>query len=184
MKERIIRIMKEKDMNASQFSDAIGIQKATISHILSGRNNPSLDMVTKILTKFPAINPDWLISGVEPMKRTSGNSDKYSGSPDLFPPSVYPEKEMNQANDAKKNLAPPPALHPENPISSHQEIRFTDVTHQESDVYNSKNETKEVIKETIIYKERPNKTIDKILIFYSDSTYETFIPEKHEVSGS
>jgi DNA-binding XRE family transcriptional regulator len=184
MKERIIRIMKEKNMNASQFSDTIGIQRATISHIIAGRNNPSLDMVTKILTKFPEINPDWIISGIEPMKRTSENIDKYSEYPDLFPPAVRPKKEINPANDVKENLASPPVSYPENSTDIRQEIKFTDGKHQEKNVYNSKNDTKEVIKETIIYKERPSKTIDKILIFYSDSTYETFIPEKHEVRGS
>ncbi|MDR1121586.1 MAG: helix-turn-helix domain-containing protein [Dysgonamonadaceae bacterium] len=181
MKERIIRIMKEKEMNAAQFSDAIGIQRATISHIIAGRNNPSLDMVKKILTKFPAINPDWLISGIEPMKRTSENPNEYSGDQDLFSQTVPVQADHSeQVNDIKTNPTPSPAAYTGNPADVRTETKFTNGKCQESDVYNSNN-TKEIIKETIIYKERPSKTIDKILIFYSDNTYETFIPEKHEV---
>jgi len=50
-------------MSASQFADEIGVQRSSVSHVLSGRNKPSLDFVTKIIETYPDINSDWLISG-------------------------------------------------------------------------------------------------------------------------
>lgn len=50
-------------MSASQFADLIGVQRSSISHVLSGRNKPSLDFITKIIATFPEINTDWLLTG-------------------------------------------------------------------------------------------------------------------------
>ena len=51
--------MEQERMTQAQFAAAIGIQRAAMSHIISGRNNPSLDVMQKILSCFPAVNPDW-----------------------------------------------------------------------------------------------------------------------------
>mgnify|MGYP001211840965 CR=1 FL=1 len=55
--------MECERMGQAQFASAIGIQRAAMSHIISGRNNPSLDVMTKILHRYPQINPDWLLLG-------------------------------------------------------------------------------------------------------------------------
>lgn len=71
MLERIKKIIEEKDLNSSEFAEKIDISKGTISHVLSGRNKPSLDVVQKILTAFSDISPDWFLTGKEPMYRKS-----------------------------------------------------------------------------------------------------------------
>ena len=63
MQERILLLMKSFGMNPTEFADEIGVQRSSISHILSGRNNPSLDLVTKILNRFPEIDSNWLVLG-------------------------------------------------------------------------------------------------------------------------
>jgi len=63
MKERIIHIMEKEGLTSSKFAESIGIQRAAMSHIISGRNNPSLDVVTKILYRYPTISPEWLLMG-------------------------------------------------------------------------------------------------------------------------
>ncbi|MBU0488628.1 MAG: helix-turn-helix domain-containing protein [Bacteroidetes bacterium] len=55
--------MDEKSLSPSQLADEIGIPRASVSHLLSGRNNPSLDVITKILQRFPDVSPDWLLLG-------------------------------------------------------------------------------------------------------------------------
>lgn len=50
-------------MNASSFADKIGVQRSSISHLLSGRNKPSLDFVMKILDIFPDVNLYWVLNG-------------------------------------------------------------------------------------------------------------------------
>ena len=63
MKERILKILENENISAAKFADILGVQRSSISHIISGRNKPSLDFVQKILSKFPQINSDWLLFG-------------------------------------------------------------------------------------------------------------------------
>ncbi|MDE5421713.1 helix-turn-helix domain-containing protein [Ancylomarina sp. DW003] len=63
MKDRIIQLLNNEGLSASKFADIIGVQRSSMSHILSGRNNPSLDFIQKIMRSFPQISGDWLISG-------------------------------------------------------------------------------------------------------------------------
>ncbi|MCX6234549.1 MAG: helix-turn-helix transcriptional regulator [Bacteroidetes bacterium] len=61
MLKRIFQLIKSKEITASEFASTIGVQPSSVSHVLSGRNKPSLDFVLKILRCFPEINPDWLL---------------------------------------------------------------------------------------------------------------------------
>lgn len=60
---RIEVIIKNKGLNAGQFADEIGVQRSSISHILSGRNKPSIDFIQKLLLKYKDINSNWLLTG-------------------------------------------------------------------------------------------------------------------------
>jgi len=63
MKDRILQLLNNEGLSASKFADIIGVQRSSMSHILSGRNNPSLDFIQKIIRSFPQVSGDWLISG-------------------------------------------------------------------------------------------------------------------------
>ncbi len=63
MIDRIQLILKSKNLSSSQFADEIQVQRSSISHILSGRNKPSLDFIMKILSTYQEVNSDWLIFG-------------------------------------------------------------------------------------------------------------------------
>ena len=64
MRERIKEIIEREGMGQSQFADFIGVNRPTLSHILAGRNNPSMEVVMKIHQKFPKINILWLLDGM------------------------------------------------------------------------------------------------------------------------
>ena len=64
MKERIKEIIEREGMGQSQFADYIGVTRPALSHILAGRNNPSLEVIMKIHQKFPKINVLWLFDGI------------------------------------------------------------------------------------------------------------------------
>ena len=70
MKERIIEFLRRENKTSSQFAEEIGVQPSSISHIISGRNNPSLDFVLKMLQRYRDINSDWLLFGTGPMRRS------------------------------------------------------------------------------------------------------------------
>jgi transcriptional regulator with XRE-family HTH domain len=67
MKDRIAHIIRAKNLTAAEFALRLGIQQSNISHLLSGRNNPSLDFVKKLKETFPEYNLDWIVFGKGPM---------------------------------------------------------------------------------------------------------------------
>jgi len=63
MKERLIEFLKAENKTSAQLAEEIGVQPSGISHILSGRNKPSLDFVLKMLEKYPFLSTEWLLFG-------------------------------------------------------------------------------------------------------------------------
>ena len=63
MKERITKIIQKEEMTAAQFAEKIGLSPSSLSHILNGRNNPSLDVVMKIHKACTYVNLSWLLYG-------------------------------------------------------------------------------------------------------------------------
>jgi plasmid maintenance system antidote protein VapI len=60
---RIDQILKFHDLSASAFADTIGVQRSSISHLLAGRNKPSLEFVLKVVSSFPDVDLYWLLFG-------------------------------------------------------------------------------------------------------------------------
>lgn len=60
---RIKTIMEAEGYSAAEFADTLGIGRPLLSHVLSGRNNPSLQLIMKILERFPSYSAGWLIQG-------------------------------------------------------------------------------------------------------------------------
>ncbi|MBU3822311.1 helix-turn-helix domain-containing protein [Flavobacteriaceae bacterium XHP0103] len=61
--ERLQKVMEFYNESAASFAERIGVQRSSISHILSGRNKPSLDFVLKILSTYPEVELYWLLNG-------------------------------------------------------------------------------------------------------------------------
>ena len=61
--KRLQKVIDYYGESASSFAEKIGVQRSSISHILSGRNKPSLDFVLKILSTFPEVELYWLMNG-------------------------------------------------------------------------------------------------------------------------
>ena len=69
MRERLAILLKSEGLTSSKLAEILEVQPATISHILAGRNKPGFDFLARVMQCFPAISPDWLILGAEPMYR-------------------------------------------------------------------------------------------------------------------
>jgi plasmid maintenance system antidote protein VapI len=63
MKDRIQKIIENYNLTSNSFAQEIEVNRSTISHILTGRNKPSIEVVQKILKRFNTISPDWLLLG-------------------------------------------------------------------------------------------------------------------------
>ncbi len=77
MKERITEFLRNENKTSAQLAEEIGVQPSGISHILSGRNKPSLDFVIKMLEKYPNLSTEWLIFGKGAMYREHTLADLF-----------------------------------------------------------------------------------------------------------
>ena len=88
MKERIEHIIKAESLSNLQFAQLLDISPASVTHLLSGRNNPSLDFVVRIAQKFPHYNLRWLILGEGPIYNNDNDTNiglRQANTPELFP---------------------------------------------------------------------------------------------------
>ncbi|AUC84256.1 transcriptional regulator [Polaribacter sp. ALD11] len=60
---RLKKLMEHHQLSASTFADKVGVQRSSISHILSGRNKPSLDFILKVTSEFKDVDIHWLLKG-------------------------------------------------------------------------------------------------------------------------
>lgn len=147
MKERILKIMEREGLTPSKFAETIGIQRSAMSHIISERNNPSLDVLLKILERFTYVDSDWLLFGKGEMIRP-----QLIAQPDLVTnTSVNPSQVQ--------------------PVTEYR---------RETKVETPVNSGKMTGLEQIIHMEKTNRNVSKIMIFYTDNTFETFMPEKNK----
>ncbi|RED45360.1 helix-turn-helix protein [Winogradskyella eximia] len=79
--ERLQKVIDFYSETASSFAEKIGVQRSSISHILSGRNKPSLDFVMKVLHSYPEVELYWLMNG----KGDFPNTSKISEAPVSIP---------------------------------------------------------------------------------------------------
>jgi transcriptional regulator with XRE-family HTH domain len=87
MQRRIEQILEVENLSVSQFADKIGVQRSGMSHILSGRNKPSLDFAIKVLQTFPDLSSDWLLFGKGAMYDKNADksvSPNFGSGGDLF----------------------------------------------------------------------------------------------------
>jgi transcriptional regulator with XRE-family HTH domain len=148
MKERIKKIMEIEQLTSTRFADRLQINRAVISHILNGRNNPSLEVVTRILAEMEYINPEWLLNGTGSIYKEGVDPDTIGNQPDLFHQNV-PEQDKAGAQ-------------PEN--------------EQEMGVKEQSGSMKNIEKETIVTSDTRDRKITQIIIYYNDNTFETFQP--------
>lgn len=99
MIDRIKEIIKKSGLSNADFSDRIGVQKSSLSHVLSERNKPSLDFVLKILEALPEINSDWLLFG-----KSSLASQKLPSDTSVSIDEISPIETSIKPNLSSKNI--------------------------------------------------------------------------------
>ncbi|MCE5347476.1 MAG: helix-turn-helix domain-containing protein [Bacteroidales bacterium] len=97
MKERLLEFLKVENKSSAQLAEEIGVQPSGISHILSGRNNPSLDFVLKMLEKYRFLSTEWLLFG-------TGSMYKDTKMQSLFDESFLTEKEKDRKEPANEKI--------------------------------------------------------------------------------
>jgi transcriptional regulator with XRE-family HTH domain len=91
MIERIREVINYSQLSAASFADTIGISRSGLTHLLTGRNQPSLDVAKKILAKYPEISTEWLIMGMGEMMRPEAEA-----TPEVNTPAPEPEPPVKE----------------------------------------------------------------------------------------
>ncbi|HCM60001.1 MAG TPA: hypothetical protein DIS74_06460 [Bacteroidales bacterium] len=146
MKERIQAFLQNENKSYAQFAEEIGVQPSGISHILSGRNNPSLDFVIKMLHKYPALSAEWLLFG-------RGSMYRYASQPSLF------DTEMPQGLSDRETIPDPPGILPDLPDA--QESREMPLAGRPK---------------TGLDSETSARRLTRIVMFYSDKSFTEYTP--------
>lgn len=163
---RLEFLLNNFDYTASSFADKIGVQRSSLSHLLSGRNKPSLDFILKINDAFPELSLEWLLKGTGNYldKDNTTTITKIIQTPASTPiPSTY-------SNDLFSN---------DEPVEKHKIINEK-TEHFEPEI-------KETIQEQKDEKEYENSfpnfafgsnkgDIEQVVIFYKDGTFSQFKP--------
>lgn len=148
---RLKKIISHFELSSSAFAEKLGVQRATISHLLAGRNKPSLDFVMKVHEAFPEVDLYWLLDGVGSFPKT-----EVSASP--TPSKIeYPDSE-NLDQDL---------------FSTGSIDQDFEQSVSEENLEQTKNE-QTIHKSEMINRNVSKKEIDKILILYKDGSFEIF----------
>ncbi len=154
MVDRIKTIMAHYQLRAAQFSDAIGMQRSAVSHVLSGRNKPSLDFVLRIKRHFPEISLDWLTLG-EGNMLTNGVSLSSSVSQNLFPEGPTPGSVALDVTGSEDKAA---ASRNTKSLAAEPEVKDEEMAHYGM--------------------HKPDSHVKWVLFVYDDGTFSEFKPRK------
>ncbi len=150
MEEKLRIFITSENLTASKFAEILDVNPAAISHILKGRNKPSCELLCKIVTRFPKLNPYWLMGDAAEMYNNepecSGSTSQGESYGELFEQT----NEISQKSD-NSNIAPVSNIRENNP-NSEQQLSVNSAL--------------------------LNSGIEKILIIYKDQTFEEIRPKK------
>ena len=165
--------MKCYDLSPSQFAEKTGIQRASVSHIISGRNKPSLEVMLKIYDAFPGVDMKWLMTGVGevPVRQAGPTVDILRES--LSSQQVSVPQVENSLFAAPEELELPVVDEPKpRRATVQQPVR-------DKNVSEPRPRRQQVNRVTQMAALQAEKKIKEIRIYYSDGTYETLVPEKN-----
>ena len=150
MKDRLQQLIDNEHLIPSKFADEVGLNRPAVSHILSGRNKPGFDALQRILQRFPRLNASWLITGEGEMYARNDEADTQGSL-------LFAEEDENADNWAGEH-------------ESFKETGVKTVVNTSKVIENQQNS----ISITAAAK------VKKIAVFYTDNTYEEFIPLQKE----
>ena len=206
--ERVIEIIRVMGMNNIQFSQKNGISPASLSHITSGRSNPTLTILRNIVESFPELNPEWVLLGRGDMflsasttdnaqNNVANNSDDAPNSPSggnlsqengLFTNEDFaPSFDFGGSNTPSETTRQGTTRQA---VSGRSEQRYgnegygvksSNTTRSASHQGMNSNgnyDVSDIVRATMSQLQRPSRKIKEVHIFFDDGTYEIFGPTR------
>lgn len=107
MNTRLQQFLGAENISQSQFADELGVARASVSHIIAGRNKPGFDFLTSLMARYPRLNMEWLLAGKGKMYKDTDTSAQ------LLEENIQQESEnlfSNPVQPAPLEQSPEPAL--------------------------------------------------------------------------
>lgn len=155
MKDRIKQLMDAQHMTQSNFAALLGLNPATLSQILTGKANPSLNHVEAIRKGFPNISYEWLIAGAGPMFKVDPQQNRMGAGMEQ---SLFTEDGQSNVTTQIPQIVTP---------ASKSEKK------QQAALYEPVPSKFEIHKPA----EEPERKVKEIVIYYTNNTFETFVPK-------
>jgi transcriptional regulator with XRE-family HTH domain len=150
--KRLELILDYYSLTASSFADKISVQRSSLSHLLSGRNKPSLEFIMKIIDEFPEVTLEWIVYG----------NGKFPKEEIVYQEQVKIEKPIIASNKI------------ENSRTLKNEDLLSDSITEDNKILPSKEE--EIILSQTPSTPSKNSAIERIVIFYSNGTFKNYNP--------
>lgn len=110
MNTRLKQFLAAENISQAQFADTINVVRASVSHVLAGRNNPSYDFIKAIMDNYPALNIEWLILGKGKMYKERSSSSAPAPEPividDFGAGLLFPDTEEETVTEVPENTLP------------------------------------------------------------------------------
>lgn len=184
MENRLARFLKLEELTAVKFAEIMEVQPSSISHLLSGRNKPNFEFISRMLLRFPRLNPDWIINGLGDVYKSEdvNNANKVTDVIEGNTSGIYKCKDSNCLNKVT------------DVTTSDSDVTSVD-TQQEKQINTNSNYdatsklgavkfkvtdvTSDGISPNLTHvvnrKNDPPKVISRVILFYSDGSFEEYI---------
>ena len=197
MNRRFQTILDLENLSPAQLADRLGVQRSGISHILSGRNKPSFELLQRVVQSFPEISAEWLITGNgKPLKEqnlaaasgaassaTSGAANsRSSGTTPSTTPSISPSTTSGSNNSSTSGTisgATPPF---EGLFNSSEAATEPQIPAQTSDIEGIEDKISDFqpLQSSIFdanpANDREKRALKRVILIYNDNTFEELLP--------
>ena len=145
MNKRLQQFLTAENISQAQFAETLGVARASVSHILSGRNKPGFDFLESMIRHYPALNFEWLLTGRGRMYDSAKPAPEAPARP-ASPLPAEPEDSLFSEPGYRQETVAEAPIQPQN--------SYTDDLVSKAQVINNK------------------KNISKIVVFYTDGTFQ------------
>ena len=197
MNRRFQTILDLENLSPAQLADRLGVQRSGISHILSGRNKPSFELLQRVVQSFPEISAEWLITGNgKPLKEqnlaaasgaasgaTSGAANsRSSGTTPSTTPSISPSTTSGSNNSSTSGTISGTTPPFEGLFNSSEAATEPQIPAQTSDIEGIEDEISDFqpLQSSIFdanpANDREKRALKRVILIYNDNTFEELLP--------
>lgn len=165
--KRLETIFEYYGLTASSFADKISVQRSSVSHLLSGRNKPSLDFIMKLIESFPEVDLLWILNGTGNFPKNENQNTNYTSEESKI------EKVENVISSDNSDLNLQTDLFA--PIEDKIEVEKNRANENILKNFSNTEILEHINEPPILSSNHKKLEIERIVIFYTDGTFSNYV---------